>query len=274
MLSQAHRIQREAEKATKKGRIAEAIIKHKEAANILHGLLETIVSQKAEESLRVQARFHEKEHKLLEQYEQYRLAENLELLRVNMDAASEAASRVIAPADYRFGQLQQQQPRRGCSSSKARPIISQQQDNLQSSIYRAFNETETLIDRLRAEEGGGSGEERPRPSAVSAATGTKKPKDDKVIIEELEVANCHLRRMVDSLFVELDHCQRESLDLKERVRELEEQLRLGDLRQRASRSMQPPQMLLESSTTAATGRVEMELPVLPPLDVPTFDFDQ
>jgi hypothetical protein len=50
---------------------------------------------------------------------------------------------------------------------------------------------------------------------------SKRPKDDKVIIEELQVANCHLRKMVDSLFHELSTCQRENLELKTRVRYLE-----------------------------------------------------
>ena len=42
-----------------------------------------------------------------------------------------------------------------------------------------------------------------------------------VIIEELQVANSHLRKMVDSLFYELSSCQRENLELKARVRYLE-----------------------------------------------------
>ena len=52
----------------------------------------------------------------------------------------------------------------------------------------------------------------------------KRPKDDKIIIEELQVANCHLRKMVDSLFFELSNCQQENFELKARVRLLEEQL--------------------------------------------------
>ena len=54
--------------------------------------------------------------------------------------------------------------------------------------------------------------------------GMKRPKDDKIIIEELQVANCHLRKMVDSLFYELSNCQQENFELKARVRLLEEQL--------------------------------------------------
>ena len=42
-----------------------------------------------------------------------------------------------------------------------------------------------------------------------------------VIIEELQVANSHLRKMVDSLFYELSSCQAENLELKAKVRYLE-----------------------------------------------------
>ena len=56
----------------------------------------------------------------------------------------------------------------------------------------------------------------------------KRPKDDKIIIEELQIANCHLRKMVDSLFFELSNCQQENFELKARVRLLEEQLAVAN----------------------------------------------
>ena len=56
----------------------------------------------------------------------------------------------------------------------------------------------------------------------------KRPKDDKIIIEELQIANCHLRKMVDNLFFELSNCQQENFELKARVRVLEEQLAIAN----------------------------------------------
>ena len=56
----------------------------------------------------------------------------------------------------------------------------------------------------------------------------KRPKDDKIIIEELQIANCHLRKMVDNLFFELSNCQQENFELKARVRLLEEQLAIAN----------------------------------------------
>ena len=130
---------------------------------------------------------------------------------------------------------------------------------LQDSIYRAFDETENLLDRLR---------DAPQPSEPTANRDTKKPKDDKVIIEELEVANCHLRRMVDSLFVELDHCQRENLELRKRIQQLEDQM-VGRV------DAEPTFERRGNEGVGVENRPELEmihLPPLAPLDVPKFDF--
>ena len=57
----AHFLHRQAEKATRKGRVEEAVRYHKEAADILNELLQNILDAKVEESLRLQAQLHEKE---------------------------------------------------------------------------------------------------------------------------------------------------------------------------------------------------------------------
>ena len=118
------------------------------------------------------------------------------------------------------------------------------------SIYRKFEETECLLDQLKIQEDGINTVSHTTPvknltersfSAeptngnittnsrlpstdtrdIVVGVASKKPKDEAVIIEELQVANSHLRKMVDSLFYELSSCQRENLELKARVRYLE-----------------------------------------------------
>ena len=276
MLNHAHQLQRQAEKATKKGRVTEAIQKHREAADILHALLETCLAKKARESVQIQAEFHEREQRLLQSYSQRcdRLAENLAQLRITMEGQQPSSSSDSSSGkDYGFSQLR----RGGAQAATAAARTGEQRAprttdrNLQTNIYRAFDDTETLIERLRGEDDGTSASAAASSARVAAAAagGTKKPKDEKVIIEELEVANSHLRNMVDSLFVELDHSRRENIDLKERIHELEEQIRLGELRQRATRNLlQSP-----SSGRGHPATMDMELPLLPPLDVPTFNFD-
>merc|ERR1712018_637169 len=56
---------------------------------------------------------------------------------------------------------------------------------------------------------------------IVVGVASKKPKDEAVIIEELQVANSHLRKMVDSLFHELSSCQRENIELKKQILYLE-----------------------------------------------------
>ena len=46
MLNKAHALHRQAEKASRKGRVEEAIQLHKEAADILRDLLQTIINDK------------------------------------------------------------------------------------------------------------------------------------------------------------------------------------------------------------------------------------
>ena len=254
--------------------MTEAIQKHGEAAEILRQLLETIVNEKASQSLRAQAEFHERERRLLQDYSQRceRLVENLAHLRVNMEGHQQQPPPRSGSKNYGFDGPRREEAH-GDSETKASPTMSastpHQDRNLQSNIYRAFDDAETLIGRLRGSDDGSAADASSQRAAAasSAASGTKKPKDDKVIIEELEVANCHLRNMVDSLFVELDHSRRENIDLKEKIHELEERIRLGDLKQRATRN-------LHQSPPSGQGPSDMELPLLPPLDVvPTFNFD-
>ena len=63
LLSRAHRLQREAEKATRKGRLREALARHREAAAVLEAILRDVVADKARESLRLQAQFHHNEQR-------------------------------------------------------------------------------------------------------------------------------------------------------------------------------------------------------------------
>ena len=272
MLNHAHQLQRQAEKATKKGCVTEAIQKHGEAAEILRQLLETIVNEKASQSLRAQAEFHERERRLLQDYSQRceRLAENLAHLRVNMEGHQQQPPPRSGSKNYGLDGPRREEAHGDTETKPRMTAPTPHQDrNLQSNIYRAFDDAETLIGRLRGSDDGSAADASSQRAAAasSAASGTKKPKDDKVIIEELEVANCHLRNMVDSLFVELDHSRRENIDLKEKIQELEERIRLGDLKQRATRN-------LHQSPPSGQGPSDMELPLLPPLDTPTFNFDQ
>lgn len=242
MLNSAHRLHRQAEKAARKGRIEEAIAFHKEAADVLNQLLQTILDDKVAESVRLQATLHEKERLIL-----------------------------------RHQKRRAEQVSRDLKSIRARMASDGGRGNLQQSIYKKFEETESLLDQLRIQEEQEVASSlqlksqvsvRP-PSASSEVVGaaSKKPKDDKVIIEELQVANCHLRKMVDSLFFELNVCQRDNLELKARIKRLEAEMNLEQ------------EQICQEEEVVEERRVVKEdcdqlLPPLPPLEMPTFDFDK
>jgi hypothetical protein len=316
MLNRAHWLHRQAEKAARKGRVEEAVAFHKEAADVLNQLLQTILDEKVAESVRLQAQLHEKERVILRH--QRKKAEKV----------------------YRDLESLRKMAGRGAPKSAG------DGDSLQLSIYRKFEETENLLDQLRIQDDtdssfAGTSVERsfsaipPPDNYVGKASeidckatsnvqrdivvgvASKKPKDEKVIIEELQVANSHLRKMVDSLFFELSACQRDNLELKARVNQLEclhgqqQQVHLSQhhhpvqVSQSAQQSPQhgfctfkpdnstpvripeqragqhhpqPPRVPIRDDTTSLQSSLtiaeECDLPPLPPLEMPTFDFDK
>merc|ERR1712141_689394 len=124
-LNRAHWLHRQAEKATRKGRVEEAVQYHKEAADILNELLQNILDEKVAESVRLQAQLHEKERLILRH--QRKKAEKVyrDLAHLKQMAAN---GRVDLPGDG---------------------------DSLQLSIYRKFEETENLITKLKIQEDNG-----------------------------------------------------------------------------------------------------------------------
>ena len=313
MLNRAHWLHRQAEKATRKGRVEEAIKYHKEATDILNQLLQNILDEKAKESVRLQAQLHEKERHILKQQRKraeqvYRDLESLRKMTANQPASTDG-------------------------------------DSLQISIYRKFEETECLLDQLRIHDDStiddaaslsssasvrpplsersftavpinGNNQQAKLASAAAASaagnvvvgTASKKPKDEKVIIEELQVANSHLRKMVDSLFFELSSAQRENLELKARLRYYEgihckpiaiqtqgptRPLLLQSVSAQPSpmhgfktfkpdltpvRGSKRTQMAFKDDDTSlqssSTINEECDLPPLPPLDLPNFVYDK
>ena len=123
-------------------------------------------------------------------------------------------------------------------------------DGLQDSIFRTFQETESLLEHLRV----GTLVEATVPPSPS--TGAKMPKDDKIIIEELQTANNHLRRMVESMFSELETYKKENSELRARLKDLEAERRVRQQQARVG-------LQLEDSA---------DIPDLAPLEMPQFDF--
>ena len=88
------------------------------------------------------------------------------------------------------------------------------------------------------------------------STGAKMPKDDKIIIEELQTANNHLRRMVESMFSELETYKKENSELRARLKDLEAERRVRQQQARVGLQLEDSADILD----------------LAPLEMPQFDF--
>jgi len=283
MLNRAHYLERQAEKAARKGRVEEAIQLHKEAADILRDLLQSVIDDKVKESVRLQAELHDKEKKVLKQQRKrcQKVRKDLETLKMNHEKAKS--------------------PKR---ASALQPSGGDQ--GLQSSIHRKFQETQHLLDQLRIQEDYSdcTSLDTTTTSGAAAVAATspvpsshqsrlpvedsthKKPKEDKVIIEELRTANSHLRKMVDTLFFELSACQEENIRLKSRIREMERAQRRapppetsprGVRRAGSAKKVSYENVDEEEEVGGYLGMQKIlpteELPPLPPLDMPpAFNF--
>lgn len=134
---------------------------------------------------------------------------------------------------------------------------------IQDSIFRTFQETESLLEHLKV----GTGPCPPATSSSPELSGAKMPKDDKIIIEELQTANNHLRKMVETMFSELETYKKENSELRARVRDLEAERRarlaIGGHIELGQGPRAGPDTGLEDSG---------QFPDLAPLEMPHFDF--
>ena len=119
-----------------------------------------------------------------------------------------------------------------------------------------MEETESLLEHLKV------GTETSQPTL-----GAKMPKDDKIIIEELQTANNHLRSMVETMFSELETFRKENAELRARVRDLEAEKR--------ARMANTEVGNVHATPTVGLG-LQLEdsgqFPDLAPLEMPQFDF--
>ena len=159
-LNQAHLLNRASEKQLRRGKFEEASLSQEKVVESLSEALGDCKDQKIRQSIQLQITHHQKQKRLilLKKRKCEKITKDLRNLQIKMAAV-------------------------GLKDG----------DNLQDSIYRTFEETESLLQHLRT---GGGGVEEEEVQESDPSTGAKMPKDDKVIIEELQTANNHLRGMV------------------------------------------------------------------------------
>jgi len=231
-LNAAHSNVRKSEKLLKSGKFEEAISLQDRIVELLSEALTETSDASVRESLRLQVEHHEKQ-KLLISHKQAsweNFCQQLANLQTKMSNVSASGSG----------------------------------DGLQDSIYRTFQETESLLEHLRV--GTGPGQPAASSPGSTAGTGAKMPKDDKIIIEELQTANNHLRSMVDTMFSELETYKKENAELRARVRDLE-----AERRARLSQAGVEVAGLGHRVDTAGL-EDSGQFPDLAPLEMPQFDF--
>jgi hypothetical protein len=98
--------------------------------------------------------------------------------------------------------------------------------------------------------------------------GSKQPKDDKVVVEELKTLTQHLHDLVKQLVTQLDASYKENESLRAQVRMLSSQLEasIDDVTAHPSPDATPPASQHDSFMATRT------LPILAPLEMPQFDF--
>eukprot|EP00091_Calanus_sinicus_P016721 TRINITY_DN36229_c0_g1_i1.p1 TRINITY_DN36229_c0_g1~~TRINITY_DN36229_c0_g1_i1.p1 ORF type:complete len:238 (-),score=91.32 TRINITY_DN36229_c0_g1_i1:48-761(-) len=225
-LNQAHFLGRQADKLVKTGKFEEAVRLQDKIVEQLQLALEEATNNKVKESLELQVKFHNKQKDVIGQRQRRCEKFNKELanLKIKMEKANLAAA-----------------------------------DGLQDSIFRTFQETESLLQHLRV----GTMDESSVPS--DPRSGAKMPKDDKIIIEELQTANNHLRGMVEAMFAELETYKRENADLRAKVSDLEAE-KIG--KTMAGSNIPSMGLVVEQAGLQDSGH----LPDLAPLEMPQFEF--
>ena len=124
-------------------------------------------------------------------------------------------------------------------------------------VYRTMEETDSLLTFLK-KRADGSTDGHPKNPLLKSAS--KIPKDEKQIVEELRIHNEALRNHVLQLLRELDERQRENANLRERLRIHEEKKYMANSYDSET----------YFSVPISSG---IDLPDLPPLEMPTFDFN-
>lgn len=168
----------------------------------------------------------------------------------------------------------------------------EESNQLQIAIYRTMEEADSLLEILNRRESESDTVLKPesKPNSVDSACppsnliGTKKPKDENIVIEELRTLNHQLHILVYQLVTQLDESLHETETLRDRVRQLENKSdgdndskfvpKKHDSEIQISTDITENYVYHSSSDDVSPDAIEaQELLVLPPLELPSFDLN-
>ncbi|XP_063221322.1 nuclear receptor-binding factor 2-like isoform X1 [Bacillus rossius redtenbacheri] len=260
-LNVAHQQHRRAEAHVQFRRFDEAVVCHRRAAEKIGEAMKATKVPRSLESLQLQQEYHLRQEEIVRlkkaQFEMYKMA--VESHRLKMAHTLNKQEQVFV------------EPRDDAS-------------NLQIAIYRTMEEADSLLDLLVERRGADSDTdsecEQLEAGGMEAAVAgaTKRPKDDRTVIEELRTLNHQLRALVFQLVTQLDACAAETGALRDRVRALEAESARGAGLHVVTDSVGGNSSPFafspcsELSPEATDPRPRRELPALAPLEMPSFDF--
>lgn len=172
-LNLAHRQQRKADSLLKSGKFDESISCHRKAADLLKAALLQTSSPKAKESLELQFEYHNRQEVVVKYrqhvYEALIKAKTAAANQTNIGATTTVTAGIESPRNIKVG--------------------------IETAILRTMAENDSLLQFLIKDSNN---------VVESGQNGTKMPKDDKVIIEELRINGMALRKSIEQLLMKLD----------------------------------------------------------------------
>ncbi|KAK3921934.1 Nuclear receptor-binding factor 2 [Frankliniella fusca] len=206
-LNLAHREDRRAQQHLKFHRFEEAVQCHQQAAKYIEDAMLITTTPRALESLSLQKEFHLRQLHIV-QLKKTHFALVKKALENKRKIMAHMREKIL------FGEHKGQEPK-----------------SLQYAIYQTMQEADSLFIELL----NGTGtddvdnpvnqETAGQDSApISSPIGSKHPKGDRVVIEELHTLNHQLRDLIKALIIQLDESERENKVLRGRIVELENEL--------------------------------------------------
>ncbi|XP_044743246.1 nuclear receptor-binding factor 2-like [Chrysoperla carnea] len=207
-LNKAHQEYRFAERHLRYRRFDEAINSHQKAAAYLTEAMKITTSAKAYESMQCQYDYHIKQQDIVkmkkQEYESYlKAVENHRLKITNMLLSSELDGN------------------------------KHQSDHLQVAIYKTMNQADSLLGLLIQKDTDNESNQSVDNDEIDNCSntsttltnnvGTKRPKGDDTVIEELRTLNTQLHSLVSQLITQLEISNKEVELLREKIRILEDE---------------------------------------------------
>lgn len=254
-------------------RYDEAIQCHERAAEFLQEALNLTTSVKAVESIHLQCEYHRKQKELAlfkkEQFEN--LKKNIEKQKLKMARFNQADLKDV-------------------NSGSLHTAINKTMDEADSIVELLYKRNvKNDLDSLGDNDSIDNGVVKCMISDTLLVSGLKEPKSDNIVIEELQIVNQQLRKFINQLLNQLEVSTQETKDLKLKVASLESE-RNRYLEQQHNSQPSPqtvqiiPPMMTDSISDSfpfiftpcidlSPGDEDRELPQLPPLEMPDFDFE-